>query len=192
MSTTTSSPADDLILTADDVLADVRSTARAMIRGGFRSFDEVLSRALELAALADDPPRAGTVERVVRQEWDAIAAALAGTSQGRAETDDVRVERAFAALEREGVVARLGWSCCVECGEQELRSELAHGGAYAFVTGPDAERIAAGTMVVRCSSAAVARNVVVALDAQGLDAHDDDATVVVRITAWARRLPGAA
>jgi hypothetical protein len=184
MSTTT----DDPILTADDVLADVRSTARAMIRGGSRSFDQVLSRALELAALADDVPRAGTVERVVAQEWDAAAAALAGE---RGASDDVRVEHAFANLEHAGISARLGWSCCQDCGERDLLASLPDGGAYAFVTEPDLERLAAGTLVVRCSSSDVGRAVAGALAAQGLDARDDGATVVVRVTAWRRRPPRA-
>lgn len=186
MSTTTCDP----ILTADDVLADVRSTARAMIRGGFRSFDQVLSRALELAVLADDVPRAGSVERVVAQEWDAVMSALA-EERGDV-SDDVRVERAFAALERDGVVARLGWTCCAECGERELRDLLPDGGAYAFVTEPDLERLATGTMTVHCRSAVVGRTVATALAAHDLEVRADGAVVVVRITTWRRLPPRAA
>jgi rhodanese-related sulfurtransferase len=186
MSTTT-----EPFLTADDVLADVRSTARAMIRGGCCTFDQVLARALELAALADDAPRAGRVERVVRLEWEAQAAALAAADDGRP-SDDVRVERAFANLERVGVATRLGWSCCPGCGERELRRLLPDQGAYAFVTEPDLERLASGSIVVHCSSAGVGRRVAAALVAQGLRARDDGADVTVRITAWRKPLPGAA
>jgi rhodanese-related sulfurtransferase len=186
MSTTT-----DPILTADDVLADVRSSARAMIRGGCCTFDQVLTRALELAVLADDVPRAGCVERVVRQEWDAQAAALTA-SDGDGPSDDVRIERAFAELERAGIATRLGWSCCPECGESELRRLVPDRSDYAFVTQPDLERLAAGTIVVRCSSPEVARKAAAALVDQGLDAHDDGDVVTVRITEWRKRLPEAA
>ncbi|AEG44758.1 DUF6891 domain-containing protein [Isoptericola variabilis] len=194
--------AEAVELTADDVLADVRSTARAMVRAGCCTFEQVLGRALELAALADDAPSAGSVERVVRHEWDVRAAALAQADP--AASDHVRVERAFAALGREGVAARLGFSCCRECGEAELREVLPDGGAYALVTQPDLEQLAAGRLVVRCgvlradearAEAAVrdvVGRVVAALTEQGLDARADGRTVVVHVREWAKPLPAAA
>ncbi len=190
-------------LTADDVLADVRSTARAMVRGGCCTFEQVLGRALELAALADDAPAAGSVERVVRLEWDARAAVLAARAEGS--SDHVRVERAFAALERDGVAARLGLACCQECGERELRRELPGGGPYAVVTWPDLKQVAAGRLVVRCGvlaadgttdgtrvAAGVPARVAAALAAEGLDARASGRTVVARVHDWRKPLPVAA
>ncbi len=195
-------------LTADDVLADVRSTARAMVRGGCCTFEQVLGRALEIAALADDAPAAGSVERVVRLEWDARAAVLAGRREGS--SDHLRVERAFAALEREGVAARLGLACCQECGERELRREVPDGSAYAVVTRPDLEQVAAGRLVVRCGVLArgdvevadattasreagdVPARVAAALAAQGLDARTSGSSVVVHVRDWRKPLPAAA
>jgi hypothetical protein len=114
----------------------------------------------------------------------------------------VRVERAFAALEREGVTARLGFSCCHECGEAELRDALPDGGAYAVVTQPDLEQVVAGRLVVRCGVVGagrgpaevrdVARRVAAALTAQGLDAHADRRAVVVHVREWRKPLPVAA
>jgi hypothetical protein len=196
-------------LTADDVLADVRSTARAMVRGGCCTFEQVLGRALEIAALADDAPAAGSVERVVRLEWDARAAVLAGRREGS--SDHLRVERAFAALEREGVAARLGLACCQECGERELRREVPDGGAYAVVTRPDLEQVPAGRLVVRCGVLApdvdvevadatttsreagdVPARVAAALAAQGLDARASGNSVVVHVRDWRKPLPAVA
>ncbi len=120
-------------ITADDVLADVRSAARAMTRGGFATFDDVLSRCLELAALAAVTPRAGTVERVVRQEWEAgLAAQRAWAGE---EGDDRRLDAAFAELQAEGVFARASLGDCVECGEREARA-LAGASARGWVFFP--------------------------------------------------------
>lgn len=185
-------------LTADDVLADVRSTARAMIRGGCCTLEQVLARALDLAALADDAPSAGSVERVVRHEWEVLSAALAGADP--AGSDHVRVERAFTALEGEGITARLGFACCHECGEAELRDALPSGGAYAVVTQPDIEQVVAGRLVVRCGvlggGAGNVRDVVgrvaAALTAQGLDVRADATAVVVHVREWRKPLPVAA
>lgn len=192
-------PDVESVLTAEDVLADVRGTARAMVRGGCCTLEQVLARALDVAALADDAPSAGSVERIVRHEWAVRAAALAEAST--VASDHVRVERAFAALEREGITARLGFSCCHECGEAELRDALPDG-AYAVVTQPDLEEVVAGRLVVRCGTVGTSRGpadvrdvvgrVVTALTAQGLDARADAGTVVVQVREWRKPLPVAA
>jgi hypothetical protein len=185
-------------ITADDVLADVRSAARAMARGGFATYDDVLSRCLELAALAAVTPRAGSVERVVRQEWQAGLAAQRGWTD--AESDDRRLDAAFAELQAEGVFARASLGDCVECGEREARA-LAGPAARGWVFFPASavETLAAGTLRLACGTpggdaagtAELTQHVLAALEGHGLAATADDDGVVVRVPQWRRRLPVA-
>lgn len=185
-------------ITADDVLADVRSAARAMARGGFATYDDVLSRCLELAALSAVTPRAGSVERVVRQEWEAgLAAQRAWTGT---ESDDRRLDAAFAELQGEGLFARASLGDCVECGAREARA-LAGPAArgYVFFPASAVDTLAVGTLRLACGTpdddpartAELARRVVAVLEAHGLSAAADDDGIVVRVPRWRRRLPAS-
>jgi hypothetical protein len=184
-------------ITADDVLADVRSAARAMTRGGFATYDDVLSRCLELAALSAVTPRAGTVERVVRQEWEAGLAAQRGWTGE--ESDDRRLDAAFAELQAEGVFARASLGDCLECGEREARA-LAGPAArgYVFFPASAVDTLSAGTLRLASGTpdgdparaAELARRVVATLERHGLAATADDDGIVVRVPHWRRRLPG--
>lgn len=197
--------ADEAALTADDVLADVRGAARTMVRGGFLTYDEVLSRALELAALADVVPSAGSVERAVRHEWDARVAEQAAWSAEAARSgsadaavgDEARLERAFAELEHEGVLARAAFECCEECGERELRSLAgATASGWAFFPRSGLDALEAGRLTIACGGTAgtgpqVAERVRERLAAHGLQARVEGTHVVVRVTRWRKRLPAA-
>lgn len=41
------------------------------------------------------------------------------------ETDNDRLDRAFAELERQGIIARQDWTCCCSCGWAEMEREIA-------------------------------------------------------------------
>ncbi|PZR52232.1 hypothetical protein DNL40_12390 [Xylanimonas oleitrophica] len=184
-------------LSADDVLHEVRSAARALVRGGFLAYDDVLARCLELAALADDAPRAGTVERVVRHEWDARAAALAAHG-GDGASDDARLDAAFATLQRQGLLARASLGDCEECGEREARALARPGAGWVFFPEDAVEGLTGGRLRLAVGAphdadvSRVVEQVVAALAEHGLRADVEGAGVVVHVADWRRRLPAAA
>jgi hypothetical protein len=184
-------------VTADDVLDEVRSAARALARGGFLTFDDVLARCLEVAALADDAPSAGTVERIVRHEWDVRAAALAAERVAGA-GDDARLDAAFADLEAQGLFARAGLGDCAECGAREARAAALPGAGWVFFPEDAVQELVVGrlNLVVGhpdpAERDAVIVQVLAALDARGLVAVETDDGVRVQVSDWRRGLPTAA
>lgn len=111
-------------------------------------------------------------QRVEQAGWQAV-------------TDCDRLDAAFAALEREGVVCRQNFSCCGACGAAEIWDEMAaaeeRGRAvvgYAFFHMQDTEAAVEGGGLYLSYGAveagpdaaeAVGRAVVDALEAKGLD-----------------------
>ncbi|WP_125776975.1 DUF6891 domain-containing protein [Antribacter gilvus] len=115
----------DVQQTVEDVVALARDHARAQIRTGFWSYDEVLESTVRLAMDevddADLSLAEGTVERVVQQEW---AARLTEQADWEDEGDFARLAAAFEELERKGVVARMNFTCCQTCGHAEILEEV--------------------------------------------------------------------
>jgi hypothetical protein len=135
------------------------------------------------------------------------------------ESDSDRLDRAFAALEAENIVARMNFTCCGTCGSDEIGDEVPEGTTargYAFFHSQDADGLAEGGDLClsygvfrpadlpdgldekaleerwRTDVTALANRVVEVLCAQGLAAswnQDPGRRIKVDIMDWRRRLP---
>ncbi|WP_424465800.1 DUF6891 domain-containing protein [Pseudoclavibacter helvolus] len=122
-----------------------RETLRAktveLIRPGFVSLDEALETAGSFAEDKALPVRADEIERIVTATWDDLADCQRDWSS---EGDYEKLRAAFADLERAGVVARMNFACCQDCGHAEITAERTAGAqtGYVFFHQQDAERLA--------------------------------------------------
>ena len=99
-------------------LEELDEAARQAVLPGFLSRVEAIERVREELELDDDDPAAeAAVDRVWRTRLEEEAAWPEGGS------DYERVARAFAALNDEGVVARMDFTCCNSCGTTEIDDE---------------------------------------------------------------------
>ena len=121
-----------------------RETLRAktveLIRPGFVSLDEALETAGSFAEDEALPVRADEIERIVTATWDDLADCQRDWSS---EGDYEKLRAAFADLERAGVVARMNFACCQDCGHAEIKAEKTADGqtGYVFFHQQDAERL---------------------------------------------------
>ncbi|MDQ2756128.1 MAG: hypothetical protein M3Y71_06125 [Actinomycetota bacterium] len=118
------------------------------------------------------------------------------------EGDYGRVRDAFAALETDGIVARMSFTCCQTCGHAEIDGErgVASRG-YVFFDQQDAERLAPGGSDLflafggyEVPDEVVAGEVVAALTTQGLAVEWDGTAaqrVLVSAVDWRKRVPPA-
>jgi hypothetical protein len=166
---------------------DIREHLRLRAIEGFDGDAEIVASAIEL--LADGRGESADVgERVLRLAPEVFAAQALAEQAWPVPTDCDRLDRAFAALERSGVVARQHFACCQTCGHAEIGDEVdssagpVHG--YAFFHKQDTEHaaeghglcVAYGPVVPRGTSKAefdlaamdVGREIVAALEREGL------------------------
>lgn len=192
---------------------DLRELAVVAVHPGFRSLDDVIAELTELVQDdedgAADPGSVGAaqVAPVVRDVW---ARRLVQQADWPPVTDADRLEAAFGALEASGVLARMDFSCCQNCGSGEIADEARvaavppHG--YVFFHAQDAERLAGAPARLHLSygaftpdrdgyadaALAVAEQIAAAVRDAGLRV-DWDGTLARRIAvpdlAWHRRLP---
>ncbi len=106
----------------DVQLADLRETAVEWIAPGFRAR---AGMAEDLVEFRDDidvpgPVMVEAARRVVDEVWrDRLVEESTWADAG----DFARLERAFAALTRQGVVCRMDFTCCQTCGTAEIDDE---------------------------------------------------------------------
>jgi hypothetical protein len=178
-----------------------------LVRPGFRTRDEVREIALDRAA--DDVPglSAAEITAAVDAAW---AARLAEQRDWPARTDADRLDDAFAALERTGVVARASFTCCTTCGFAEIGDEVPadqHRDGFVFFHSQDAEGLdepgtplalafggfSTGDAAARTEAdRVVGERVRAALLEHGLPVEwdgDPAGRIVVRAPDWRRRLP---
>lgn len=106
----------------DDLLADISERIRRDVAAGFYAPDEILRGAVEM--YADELP-ADIVDRHARQCLEASLGAHAAEQAAWPEvTDFDRLDVAFAALERDGIVMRHNFTCCGTCGSAEIWDEI--------------------------------------------------------------------
>jgi hypothetical protein len=173
-------------MTIQDVytaLDELHDYIRQHIAGGF--FDPADIAGFAADAFADELDPAVLRHHASRYVCDALAEHEAEQKLWPAVTDCERLDAAFAALEREGIVGRQNFSCCGTCGAAEIWDEMAaveEAGlrvrGYAFYHMQDTEAAVRGEGLYLSFGAvaegsepaeAVGRLVVDALERKGLD-----------------------
>ncbi|MDH6704351.1 hypothetical protein P3T27_001052 [Kitasatospora sp. MAA19] len=187
-----------------DVLREARERARELIRCGFQDPDEIAESLVEV--LDDQGLTQEEAERIVAPLW---AERLAEQASWPATTDVDRLAAAFDALEEEGVVAAMDFTCCAGCGYAEIGGEADEGShGFVFFHQQDTEAAADGrglmlryggfhtgeeaAEVSERRTAEVGRAVVAALEAAGLPVEwDGSPHTAIRVTPleWLNRLP---
>jgi hypothetical protein len=132
----------------------------------------------------------------------AFAAHLDAQASWPARTDNDRLSDAFRALDASGIVAREDFTCCQNCGVNEIGDEVGEAASprgYVFYHAQDAERAAGGGSIYlsyglfgQPTTVEFAEEVTEALRAQGLGVDWEgslDKRIHVRLD-WARRRHG--
>jgi hypothetical protein len=165
---------------------------------GYDGRDEIVERIREVyGEELEEGVLAGLAARATDE---AIAAHLAEQEGWGIPTDCDRLDRAFAALEKSGIVARQHFTCCQTCGHGEIWDEI--GGrqveGYTFFHWQDTEsaveghglHLAFGAMDDAPEAArAVGEKIVQALRSEGLEVEWDGSIglrILVKLT-WRRR-----
>jgi hypothetical protein len=137
----------------EEALTEMRSSIQKQVAEGFRSEEEIASNISEM--IADEYKDILTTKdslfhakRITREAFKNHAKLQASWPS---ETDCDRLDRAFAALENLGIIARQDFTCCTNCGSAEIRDEIEDARAagrtvrgYTFYHMQDTERAAEG------------------------------------------------
>lgn len=168
----------------EDTLSELRERIQHLVAAGFEPEGEIATSAIESLSEELDAeavrPHANRLtreylseHRLAQKSWPAV-------------TDCDRLTAAFAALARQGIVARENFSDCQTCGAAEIQEEMEtrskRGGkvrGYVFYHMQDTERAVQGDGVYLSygaqppanadASMTIGRDVVAALQAHGLE-----------------------
>ncbi len=162
----------------------VDEAARARVAEGYNDADEIAEGLIVLFGEDARQDGAEDLDEVAEAATQAaMAAHLAAQASWPAITDCDRLDRAFAALEREGIVARQNFTCCQTCGHAEIGGPISEWTGdqpaigYTFFHWQDTESAADGqglrlaygaTQPGDDATVAVGRAVANALDREGL------------------------
>lgn len=184
-------PANEAVPLTDQA---IRAALRLEARLGYRTDAEIVDSVLE--QLTDEHgEQPGLRERIESLAPKVLEAQAAVERTWPVPTDCDRLDRAFAKLERAGIVARQNFTCCQTCGHAEIGDEL-DGAAcdgpvrgYTFFHAQDTEAAEAGAGIYLAfgavlppgsaaealagAAAEVAREIVRALRAEGLEVDWD-------------------
>jgi hypothetical protein len=155
---------------------EIANGARSQVAAAFDDADEIVECLCEI--YSDDAPEEEVRPVAERATAEAVREHLAAEKTWPIPTDCDRLDRAFAALEKAGVVARQNWTCCQTCGHAEIGAELADDSiGYTFYHQQDTESAVEGygiclaygaTSDAPGATAAIARRVVEVLEREGL------------------------
>jgi hypothetical protein len=106
----------------DEVLEDLRTFIGYRIREGFDSVHDIIENATHYAY--EKYGRDDVQPEVKRITAESLTAHRAEQTQWEGSTDCDRLDEAFAALNRQGIVARQDFSCCNNCGFAEIWDEV--------------------------------------------------------------------
>jgi hypothetical protein len=175
----------------------VRLEARSRVAQGFDEAEMIVDDVCDFFAEEIPEDELGPLVRRLTEE--AIRDHLAEQQSWPVPTDCDRLDRAFAALERAGIVARQNFTCCQTCGHAEIADELdASSIGYTFYHMQDTENAVLGDGVCLAYGAVeateeaavdVGHRVVAALRREGLAVSWDgsaDRRIVVTLD-WKRR-----
>lgn len=153
-----------------------------LVAAGYETPEEIMQAAEDYLADDLDPRQIQLASGPMLQR--ALAAHAEDEATWPILTDCDKLDAAFAALERKGVIARQNFSCCGNCGSTEIWGEIdaardagdpAHG--YAFFHMQDTERAADGDGLYlnygavdegEAAALAVGHEIVGELEAKGL------------------------
>ncbi|UQA95865.1 DUF6891 domain-containing protein [Streptomyces halobius] len=182
--------------------AAAEEQARKGIRSGFRSFHQVVQGVSDAFDPDSTPVTPEEARRIVASLWEER---LAEQARWPEVTDADRVAEVFAALERQGLTARMNFGCCSRCALSEIdgeRAESDHG--FVFFHHQDTETVADdGGLSIRYGAYAdsgrdsveVGKAVVAALTEAGLPVEwNGTPRKVIEVTPldWRKRLPTGA
>ncbi|POX54817.1 hypothetical protein C3489_13120 [Streptomyces sp. Ru71] len=182
-----------------EVAARAEEHVREMLADGYLGIQRLVQ---ETVYLMEDAVSTAQAQQIVERLWLERVAEQEGWS---GPTDPDRLTEAFAALERDGIVAREDFTCCHSCGMAEIGGEVRepektrgfvffhHQGTRAAAEGHGLSLYYGGFDGSEETTAAIGREVVTALQAAGLSTDwDGDPGRAVEVTPllWRRRLVG--
>jgi len=133
-------PEDTPPLTDDEIRQELARRAAE----GYDTDDELLEAVVEV--LQDEhPEETELAARVGRLAPEVFRSREEVERTWSVPTDNDRLDRAFTALERAGIVARQHFTCCQTCGHAEIGDDVDDGArGYTFFHQQDTERAAEG------------------------------------------------
>lgn len=184
-------------------LANLKRAIVAHVAEGFSTRNDIVGR------FTEDPDEEeygevddALVEKLVDQ---AVRAHHAKQAKWTTPTDCDKLDAAFKALERNGVVARQNFTCCSNCGEAEIGGEMAEVKGrgrkvigYAFYHMQDTQSaVDGGSIYIKYGASEITddntrmigRKIAAALTAAGLKPDwDDDPNTAIRVKLkWRKR-----
>lgn len=136
-------------LDEEELREDVSLVIRVMVRGGFRSREDIWNAATDICDEAEDPdPLLQFAAAELEAAWEGQRAEEAEWPE---RTDSDRLDQAFAELESLGILCRQDFTCCGTCGAAEIGGEFveaeergARPRGYAFFHQQDTEHAVDG------------------------------------------------
>lgn len=185
----------------DDILDELRARAAEDIREGFRTRADIIENLGHVACESYD---AEIEEDVVARIVDAELLEHYGLQETWTEpTDCDKLDVAFAAMEKRGLVARQNFTCCNTCGLAEIWREITAAEesrevcGYAFYHMQDTEgAVEGGTICIKygpttgTTAEDVGDHICDALEASGLGfgwSGSADDTIEVDVADWRKR-----
>ncbi|MCG7526309.1 hypothetical protein MHW47_17890 [Streptomyces sp. OfavH-34-F] len=184
-----------------EIREQVETRVRELLRGGYGTVETLTEAAEDYLVEGEVRPvtRAQARELVERLWLERVAE----QRLWEGETDPERLERAFAALDRDGLTAREHFTCCRSCGMSEIGAagrEDARGFVFFHFQGTESAAAGHGLTLYYGgfdgsaeTTAAVGREVVAALEEAGLTADWDgspDSAIELPGLDWRKRLVG--
>jgi hypothetical protein len=116
-----------------EALEDLREFIAHRVREGFESAHEIIENAHDWAC--DRYQRDDLLPQIKRLTAELLAAHRVEQAGWGPTTDCDRLDQAFAALNRQGIVARQDFSCCNNCGFTEIWDEIEEAEKHQAVEG---------------------------------------------------------
>jgi hypothetical protein len=173
---------------------EVEREARARVAEGFAPVGEIVESIVE--RLGDDYDQSELRPLAERLTAAALAEHLEAQQRWPIPTDCDRLDRAFDALDKAGMVARQNFTCCQSCGAAEIGDE-GDGDGYTFYHWQDTEGagddghlfLSYGSLRETADPLEIGQRVVTALRREGLAVEWDgrpERRILVRLE-WRRR-----
>jgi hypothetical protein len=185
--------------------AELREQITTAVAEGFSDREDIIGR---FAENAEADYERDDLEPLIEKLTDqALAAHHRKQAKWKGRTDNDRLDHAFEALERMGIVARQNFTCCSTCGHYEIGDEIKQAkkkrrpvSGYAFYHMQDTESaVEGGGIYIKYDTLAndeekkkaVGRKIVEALEEAELETEwdgDPNTAILVKLK-WQKRRP---